>query len=85
MPTCQGIRFAITAPGDRAGDALHRLEDELGTRVGIGSDGIVSVELFADTHQDAARLVLEAIERGGDEDVFDVAQVRAWAGGQPVR
>ena len=85
MTTCQGVRFAIRVPGDRAGDALHKLEDELGTKVGIGSDGIVSVELFADSHQDAARLVLEAIENTGEAELFDVDQVRAWAGGQPVR
>jgi hypothetical protein len=75
MP-CRAVSFPLETPGDRAGAVLMHLQRDLDASIGLGSDGIVTVEVDAESHAAARRRVLDAIVAHGAEECFDLSFVR---------
>ena len=70
------VSFPLQAPGERAGDVLGELRDALNAQLGLGSDGIVTLELDADSLEEARGRVLEAIHTIQADGYFDLTGLR---------
>lgn len=70
------VSFPLQAPGERAGDVLGELREALSAQLGLGSDGIISIELDADSREEAEERVLEAIHAIQADGYFDLTGLR---------
>ena len=70
------VHFPLDAPGTEAGQALERLEERLGSHVGLGEDQLVYVSVEAEDVDAANQQVLDAVQDLGVGHFFDLTLLR---------
>jgi hypothetical protein len=71
------VHFPLSAPGEEAADALHRLEEHLDASIGLGSDHMVNASVEAEDRDAAKAAVVRGIQEIGADHYFDLALLQA--------